>query len=128
MPLAARIGDAHRCQHTDPVPHGGGPVLGPGCRTVFIGGASAARAGDRAFCVGGAHDVIVTGEPTVLVGGKPAARLGDATDGGRVTSGCRTVIIGPHPLVAVLREAARDGVPLIEKPGSARPRDAEGDE
>ncbi len=126
MPLAARIGDAHRCDRTDPVPHGGGPVLGPGCRTVFIGQASAARAGDRAFCAGGAHDVIVAGEPTVLIGGKPAARLGDATDGGRLTSGCRTVLVGPHPQVEVLREAARAGVPFCEKPGRAPRGDGDG--
>jgi uncharacterized Zn-binding protein involved in type VI secretion len=126
MPLAARIGDGHRCDRTDPVPHGGGPVLGPGCRTVFIGRASAARAGDRAFCAGGAHDVIVAGEPTVLVGGKPAARLGDRTHGGRVTTGCSTVLIGPHPLVAALREAARDGVPFFEKLGRAPPEDGDG--
>ena len=63
MPLAARVGDTHRCHHDDPVPHVGGPILDPGCRTVFIGRENAARVGDLALCAGAAHDVIVTGEP-----------------------------------------------------------------
>jgi uncharacterized Zn-binding protein involved in type VI secretion len=120
MPLAARAGDRHTCAHVDPVPHVGGPILDPGCATVFIGAKNAARVGDRAFCAGGAHDVIVTGEPTVLIGGKPAARLGDATDGGHITSGEPTVTIGPHPRAQALREAACDGVPFCEKLARAR--------
>jgi uncharacterized Zn-binding protein involved in type VI secretion len=97
------------------VPHVGGPILDPGATTVFIGRERAARVGDRAHCAGGAHDVIVAGEPTVLIGGKPAARLGDATDGGVITSGEPTVTIGPHPRALSLRAAARDGVPFCEK-------------
>jgi uncharacterized Zn-binding protein involved in type VI secretion len=97
------------------VPHGGGEILDPGCRTVFIGEENAARVGDKAWCEGGAYDVIVTGEPTVLIGERPAARLGDSTDGGHITSGCTTVLIGPHPQVELLREAARSGVPFCEK-------------
>jgi uncharacterized Zn-binding protein involved in type VI secretion len=120
MPLAARVSDKHVCHLTDPAPHVGGPILEPGCRTVFIGRENAARVGDLARCEGGAHDAILTGEPTVLIGGKPAARLGDATDGGHVTSGCPTVTIGPHPHALALREAARDGVPFCEKRPRAR--------
>jgi uncharacterized Zn-binding protein involved in type VI secretion len=120
MPLAARVGDLHVCTQTHPVPHVGGPILDPGCATVFIGRERAARVGDRAHCAGGAHDVIAAGEPTVLIGGKPAARLGDATDGGVITSGEPTVIIGPHPRALALRAAARDGVPFCEKPTRRR--------
>ena len=115
MPLAARVGDKHVCRRTDPVPHVGGEILDATCRTVFIGRVNAARAGDRARCAGGAHDVIVTGDPTVLIAGKPAARLGDATDGGHVVTGSSTVVLGPSPQVAILRAAARDGVPFCEK-------------
>ena len=94
MPLAARVGDDHRCLHADPLPHVGGPILEPGCPTVFIGEQNAARVGDEAWCEGEAFDVIVGGEPTVLIGGKPAARAGDATDGGFILAGCPTVEIG----------------------------------
>jgi uncharacterized Zn-binding protein involved in type VI secretion len=125
MPAAARVGDEHRCHETEPVAHGGGAILGPGCPTVLLGGENAARAGDRALCAGGAHDVIVTGEPTVVIGGQPAARVGDATDGGHVATGLATVIIGPHPEVEALREAARTGVPFCEKLGRARVEDRE---
>lgn len=115
MPAAARVGDKHRCLKTEPVPHKGGELLEPGSRTVFIGKESAARVGDKAWCEGGAHDVIVTGEPTVLIGNRRAARLGDATDGGHITTGCTTVMIGPNPQAGLLREAARSGMPFCEK-------------
>jgi uncharacterized Zn-binding protein involved in type VI secretion len=115
MPAAARVGDKHHCEKTEPVPHGGGEIVEPGSRTVFIGEEKAARVGDKAFCQGGAFDVIVTGEPTVLIGERPAARLGDATDGGHVTTGCTTVLIGPHPQVDVMRQAARIGAPFCAK-------------
>lgn len=114
MPAAARVGDKHRCHKMDPVAHKGGEILEPGARTVFIGEENAARVGDKAWCEGGAYDVIITGEPTVLIGERPAARLGDATDGGHITSGCTTVLIGPHPQVELLREAARVGAPFFE--------------
>jgi uncharacterized Zn-binding protein involved in type VI secretion len=125
MPLAARVGDKHRCSKADPVPHVGGEILASTCRTVFIGRDNAARVGDTAFCAGGAHDVILTGERTVLIRGKPAARLGDATHGGHITSGCPTVLIGPHPRAESLREAARDGVPFCEKSGRVTVADPE---
>ncbi|WP_437308489.1 PAAR domain-containing protein [Sorangium sp. So ce388] len=115
MPAAARVGDQHVCYKTEPVVHNGGEILEPGSRTVFIGQANAACVGDKAWCEGGVYDVIVTGEPTVLIGERAAARLGDATEGGHVTSGCTTVLIGPPPMVEVLREAARSGTPFCEK-------------
>ena len=77
-----------------PIPHVGGPVLGPGQPTVLIGGLPAARVGDMALCVG-PPDSIIQGSATVLIGGMPAARLGDATaHGGSIALGCFTVMIG----------------------------------
>jgi uncharacterized Zn-binding protein involved in type VI secretion len=79
---------------TGVVPHVGGPILPPGCPTVWIGGVPAARVGDMAVCVG-PPDVIAIGSVTVLIGGQPAARLGDMTaHGGAIVVGLPTVMIG----------------------------------
>ena len=97
MPPAARVGDSHKCPMFDGnKPHRGGPVMAPGCPSVLIGGSVAARVGDLAVCLSPAVDVIAKpGASTVLIGGQPAARKGDGTvHGGRITSGCETVIIG----------------------------------
>jgi len=98
MPLAARITDMHVCPMVTPglppIPHVGGPVIGPGVPTVLIGGLPAAVVGDNAVCVG-PPDVIVSGSATVLIGGRPAARMGDVTaHGGSVVLGLPTVLIG----------------------------------
>ena len=98
MPPAARLGDMHACPMvtpgTPPVPHVGGPISGPCCPTVLIGGIPAARVSDMAICVG-PPDVIVMGSTTVIIGGLPAARIGDSTaHGGVIVLGCPTVIIG----------------------------------
>ncbi|MEM9526742.1 MAG: PAAR domain-containing protein [Bacteroidota bacterium] len=97
MPPAARIGDFHTCPlstpGTPPIPHVGGPIIGPGVATVLIGGMPAAVVGDQAICVG-PPDAIVAGSATVLIGGMPAARQGDATaHGGSIALGFPTVII-----------------------------------
>jgi len=77
-----------------PIPHVGGPIIGPGCPTVLIGKLPAARVGDSAVCVG-PPDSIMQGSATVLIGGMPAARMGDATaHGGSIVLGCFTVLIG----------------------------------
>lgn len=77
-----------------PIPHVGGPIMGPGMPTVLIGGQPAAVVGDLCTCVG-PPDVIVKGSATVLIGGKPAARMGDTTaHGGSIVVGCPTVLIG----------------------------------
>ena len=97
MPPAARLTDMHVCPMvTVLVPHVGGPIIGPCCPTVFIGGLPAARISDMAVCVG-PPDVIVMGSPTVLIGTLPAARLGDMTAHGGAIVGpcCPTVLIGP---------------------------------
>tara|TARA_B100001093_G_scaffold230919_1_gene221537 strand:+ start:17175 stop:17465 length:291 start_codon:yes stop_codon:yes gene_type:complete len=95
MSLAARITDMHTCpMSTGPVPHVGGPIIGPGVPTVIIGGMPAAVVGDSCTCVG-PPDSIIAGSTTVMIGGKPAARQGDSTaHGGNITLGCPTVIIG----------------------------------
>lgn len=98
MPPAARITDFHECPMETPalppIPHVGGPVLGPGCPTVLIGKLIAAVEGDLATCVG-PPDVLVKGSATVTIGGRPAVRVGDTTaHGGTVLVGCLTVLIG----------------------------------
>lgn len=98
MPPAARLTDMHTCPMVTPgvppVPHVGGPVVGPGCPTVLIGKLPAARVGDSLVCVG-PPDSIVKGSATVMIGGMPAARLGDTTaHGGSIVLGLPTVLIG----------------------------------
>ena len=92
---AARLTDMHVCPMvTVLVPHVGGPITGPGCPTVFIGGMPAAVMGDFCTCVG-PPDAIILGSTGVLIGGKPAARMGDMTShGGAIILGCFTVLIG----------------------------------
>ncbi|MDI1433205.1 PAAR domain-containing protein [Polyangium sorediatum] len=43
MKPAARLGDLHVCPKDDPKVHVGGPIIGPGCPTVLLGGSPAAR-------------------------------------------------------------------------------------
>jgi uncharacterized Zn-binding protein involved in type VI secretion len=98
MPPAARLSDMHTCPletaGPPPVPHVGGPLIGPGVASVLVGSLPAAVLGDNAVCVG-PPDTIATGSASVLIGGKPAARVGDRTaHGGAVVMGCPTVMIG----------------------------------
>lgn len=91
---AARLTDMHVCPMvTVLVPHVGGPIVGPGCPNVLIGGMPAACLGDMCVCVG-PPDVIILGSFTVLIGGRPAARLGDMTaHGGTIILGSFTVLL-----------------------------------
>ena len=98
MPPAARLTDMHTClmqtPGLPPIPHVGGPVIGPGAPTVLIGGLPAACVGDICLCVG-PPDSIVKGSATVMIGGVPAARMGDSTaHGGTILTGFPTVMIG----------------------------------
>jgi uncharacterized Zn-binding protein involved in type VI secretion len=95
MPPAARISDMHTCpMFNGPVPHVGGPIVGPSVPTVLIGGQPAAVVGDMCVCVG-PPDTIVKGSGTVFIGGRPAARIGDTTaHSGVVVQGFPTVMIG----------------------------------
>lgn len=91
---ASRIGDWHKCPVCDPKPHVGGPVVGPGCPTVLIGGQPAAAAGDVCTCVG-PPDAISEGCPTVLVGNRPIAFKGAKTShGGSLMQGEKSVTVG----------------------------------
>jgi uncharacterized Zn-binding protein involved in type VI secretion len=77
-----------------PVPHIGGPVVGPCSPNVLTGNLPQARVTDMCMCVG-PPDVIVSGSPTVLVNGLPAARVTDLTShGGTIIVGFPTVLIG----------------------------------
>lgn len=96
MPPAARLTDMHTCPQVNPgpVPHVGGPIVGPGTPTVLVAKLPAAVVGDNCVCVG-PPDSIVKGSATVMIGGKPAARLGDTTaHGGAIVLGAPTVMIG----------------------------------
>ncbi|MBE9492453.1 MAG: PAAR domain-containing protein [Bacteroidetes bacterium] len=99
MKPAARVGDMHTCPmqtpaFPSPIPHVGGPITGPGCPTVLIGGLPAAVMGDMATCTG-PPDTIIVGSATVLICGKPAARMGDQTaHGGMISVGATNVLIG----------------------------------
>jgi uncharacterized Zn-binding protein involved in type VI secretion len=96
---AARLTDMHLCPMQTPavvpIPHVGGPIVGPGEPRVLIGGLPAARIGDFCVCVGPPAPIVL-GSFTVLIGGKPAARVGDMTGhGGTIMPpGCPTVLIG----------------------------------
>ncbi len=95
---AARIKDMHACPMQTPglppIPHVGGPIIGPGAPSVLIGSLPAALLGDMMVCVG-PPDTISTGSSTVMICGKPAARMGDKTaHGGSIVLGLPTVMIG----------------------------------
>ncbi len=85
----------HTCPLSNgPVPHVGGPIIGPSVPNVLVGGMPAAVVGDMCVCVG-PPDAIVKGSGTVLIGGRPAARMGDMTaHGGVIVQGFPTVMIG----------------------------------
>ena len=98
MPPAARITDMHTCPMqtpaVPPIPHVGGPIVGPCVPTVLIGSMPAAVLGDSAVCVG-PPDTIVSGSATVMISNIPAARMGDSTaHGGVIAVGFPTVMIG----------------------------------
>ena len=98
MKPAARLTDHHECPMqtpaTVPIPHVGGPIVGPGEPTVLIDNLPAAKVGDTLICIG-PPDVIVSGSTTVMIGGMPAARVGDATaHGGTIVTGALNVLIG----------------------------------
>ena len=118
---AARVGDLHVCPMVTPglppVPHVGGPIVGPGCATVLIGGMPAAVMGDTCTCVG-PPDAIILGSIGVLIGGKPAARMGDqCAHGGMISIGFPTVLIGETSVsMAALPMAVLQTVAAIPGP------------
>lgn len=95
---AARLMDMHMCPMATPglppIPHVGGPIVGPGVPNVLIAGMPASVMGDMCVCVG-PPDSIILGSSGVFISGKPAARMGDqCAHGGAITLGCPTVLIG----------------------------------
>ena len=95
---AALVTDLHVCPMQTPgivpIPHVGGPIVGPGAATVLICGLPAAVEGDMCVCIG-PPDKISKGSATVTFEGKAAARMGDTTaHGGKLLSMCPTVLIG----------------------------------
>ncbi len=98
MPPGARITDMHTCPMqtpgVPPIPHVGGPIIGPCVPTVMVAKMPAAVLGDNCMCVG-PPDAIVKGSATVMISKKPAARIGDTTaHGGAIVAGAPTVMIG----------------------------------
>jgi len=98
LPPAARLTDMHVCPMVTPglppIPHVGGPIVGPGAPTVMIGFLPAANVGSMAVCVG-PPDSIVKGSMGVMINYMPAARIGDTTaHGGSIVLGDFTVLIG----------------------------------
>lgn len=77
-----------------PIPHVGGPIIGPGAPTVLIGNMPAAVMGDMCTCVG-PPSTIILGSMGVMIMNKPAARMGDmCAHGGSIVMGFPTVLIG----------------------------------
>ncbi len=116
---AARINDMHLCPMQTPavvpVPHVGGPIVGPGIPTVLVEGIPASVVGDICTCVG-PPDAIVAGSPTVFISGRMAARVGDSTaHGGAIAMGAATVLIGDMgggagtPAGATMKSARNEG-------------------
>ncbi len=98
MSAAARLTDMHTCPMVTPglppIPHVGGPIIGPGVPNVLIAGMPAAVVGDMCICVG-PPDAIIKGSATVMISGRPAARMGDTTaHGGSIVVGAANVMIG----------------------------------
>lgn len=94
----ARVNDFHLCPMQTPavvpIPHVGGPVVGPGAVTVWAGGMPVSVVGDIAICVG-PPDVMATGAPTVFAEGRPVVRITDTSaHGGMVIVGLPTVMVG----------------------------------
>ena len=126
---AARIGDMHVCPMVTPgvppIPHVGGPVTGPGCPTVLIGGMPAAVMGDMCVCTG-PPDTIILGSVGVMIGGKPAARMGDmCAHGGTIVLGCPTVLIGeimPSPVTPPVY--VPDVIAVVVPPLKVDPKEA----
>lgn len=67
---AARLTDMTVCPMVTPgvppIPHVGGPIIGPGVPTVLIGGLPASVVGDMCTCVG-PPSTIVMGCMTVMI-------------------------------------------------------------
>ncbi len=95
---AARLTDFHMCPMVTPgvppIPHVGGPIIGPGAVTVLVCKMPQAQVTNMCVCVG-PPDMIAKGSATVLAQKLPAARMLDNTvHGGMIMLGAPTVLIG----------------------------------
>jgi len=100
---AARIGDMHTCPMqtpgTPPIPHVGGPIIGPGVPTVLIGNMPAAVVGDSCTCVGPPDTIAPPGCPTVLIGtGGGGGGGGGAAQGGSPKGAGTSAEVKPEEL------------------------------
>lgn len=70
MSRAVRISDMHTCPmqtpaFPSPIPHAGGPIVGPGVPNMLIGKITADVVGDMCVCIG-PPDTIVKGSSIVI--------------------------------------------------------------
>ena len=93
-PIATQ-GSLHVCPMcSGPVPHVGGPIIGPGAVNILINNKPAALMGDMCICIG-PPDVIAQGAANVFFNGVPVVCQGDITaHGGVITQGEPNVILG----------------------------------
>lgn len=94
----ARMNDMHVCPMQTPavapIPHVGGPIMGPCAATVMAGGVPVSVLGDIAVCAG-PPDVMAFGSTTVLAMGLPVVRICDMTAHmGNAIVGLPTVLVG----------------------------------
>lgn len=94
----ARMNDMHICPMQTPavvpIPHVGGPIMGPCAVTVMAGGVPVSVLGDIAVCVG-PPDIMAMGSLTVLAMGLPVVRISDMTAHmGNAVIGFPTVMVG----------------------------------
>jgi uncharacterized Zn-binding protein involved in type VI secretion len=126
MPPAARVNDNHICPMQTPavvpIPHVGGPIMGPGVPNVLIEDMPACVVGDVCICVG-PPSAVMQGSTGVLIAGRAAARVGDPTmHGGNILPpGALTVIIGEQgsgsggPKAGVVAAGGRDAASKLEE-------------
>jgi uncharacterized Zn-binding protein involved in type VI secretion len=129
MPPAARVNDNHICPMQTPavvpIPHVGGPIMGPGVPNVLIEGMPACVVGDVCICVG-PPSAVMKGSMGVLIAGRAAARVGDPTmhGGSILPPGAPTVIIGEQgggsgsPKAGAAAAGGRDDASTLSTPTS----------
>lgn len=90
-PFLARLGDFHLCPMVTPVPgappvpHVGGPIIGPGVVGALLGGVPLSVLGDFCYC-NLIPDSVSSGVITAIIFGRPATMLGSVTIHGGVVS------------------------------------------
>jgi len=77
-----------------PAPHVGGPVVGPGAKSVLLEHVAGCVVGDACTCATG-PDTTFEASSSVMYEGKYAVRVGDLTaHGGSITAGAAKVFVG----------------------------------